>query len=120
MTSTQPQSYGLPANDSERSRYIDSIAWAIFFLFVGGALLAQLPWSWFFIGLGLLVGGAQAARWQLGLKVEGFWVACAAVFIVGGAWDLLAFPWPLAPILLIALGVILLGRIMLPGRPATG
>lgn len=109
--------YGLPghheasADHGERSRYIDSVAWALFFIFVGVAMLAQVPWGWFLIGIGLVTAGAQIVRWQSGLPVEGFWVACAGVFLAGGLWDLLAVQWPLMPVLLIALGVILLGKL---------
>jgi hypothetical protein len=100
------------ADEGARAQKIDSAAWALFFIFVGVALLMQVPWGWFLTGVGVVVAGAQIVRWQSGLKVEPFWVACAAVLIAGGVWDLLALPLPLAPVLLIALGVVLLGRLI--------
>jgi hypothetical protein len=98
------------ADESERSRQVDSVAWAVFFILIGAAMLAQIPWAWFLVALGVLVIGTQIVRWQLGLTVEAFWIACGVVFILGAAWDLLALPWPLVPVLLILLGAILLAR----------
>jgi hypothetical protein len=46
----------------------------------------------------------------MSMKIEGFWIACATVFIAAGLWTLLNLPWQLAPILIIALGVVLLGK----------
>jgi hypothetical protein len=62
------------ADESERSRQVDSVAWAVFFILIGAAMLAQIPWAWFLVALGVLVIGTQIVRWQLGLTVEAFWI----------------------------------------------
>jgi hypothetical protein len=95
---------------SERSRRIDSAAWAVFFIWVGVTMLAHLPWAWFLVGVGVFILGAQICRWQMSLKVDGFGVACGVIFLAGGVWELLALQWPLAPILLILLGGYLLRK----------
>ncbi len=59
---------------------------------------------------------AQGARWFIGLKIEGFWIACAIVFIAAGLWTLLNLPWQLAPMLIILLGVVLLGKAVIYAR----
>jgi hypothetical protein len=69
--------------------------------------------GWFFTGVALLILSRQFARRLMGLEVEGFWVACGAVFLVGGLWTLLNLPWPLAPLLLILLGVAMLGKVVI-------
>lgn len=97
-------------NSSERSRQIDSAAWAVFFIWVGVTMLAHVPWSWFLVGVGALILGAQLCRWQMALKVDGFGVACGVIFLAGAAWELLALQWPLAPVLLILLGGYLLWK----------
>jgi hypothetical protein len=102
MNNTQPA--------SEKSEKIGSIAWAVFFIWVGIAMLAEVPWGWFLLGVGVLILAAQLVLWQMSLKFEGFWIACGLVFVAGGVWTLLQLPWPLAPILLILLGVALLGK----------
>jgi hypothetical protein len=111
MNSTQAAlGRGSPAETNGRAQQIDSIAWAVFFIWVGVAMLAQVPWGWFLLGVGILVLVAQLARWQMDMKIEVFWVACGTVLVAGGLWNLLDLPWPLAPILLILLGVALLGK----------
>jgi hypothetical protein len=96
--------------ESETARKLDTFAWAAFFIWVGIAMLAELPWGWFLLGVGVLILAVQLVRLQINMKIEGFWVACGAVFLAGGLWKLLALPWPLAPILLILLGVALIGK----------
>ena len=98
---------------TETARRIDSVAWALFFIWIGLAVLADMPWGWFFVGVGIVIFAAQIARSRVGMKLEGFWLACGTVFLAGGLWTLLKLPWPLAPILLILLGVALLGRVLL-------
>src|SRR5689334_22379409 len=100
MTSTQPT--------TENSEKIGSVSWAVFFIWIGIVLLTNLRWGSFLLGVGIIIVATQFARWLMGMKLEGFWIACGAVFLVGGLWTLLDLPWPLAPILLILLGVMLL------------
>ncbi len=97
-----------PATD--KSEKIGSVAWAIFFIWAGIAILANVPWGWFLLGVGVLILATQLVRLLMGMKIEGFWVACGLVFLAGGLWTLLDLPWPLAPILLILLGIVLLGK----------
>ncbi len=89
---------------------LDNIAWAVFFIWVGIAMLTALSWEWFLLGVGIVILAAQFARWQIGARIEGFWVACGAIFLAGGMWTVLQLPWSLGPILLILLGVVLLGK----------
>ncbi len=111
MTSIQPTSFqGSPAGKSERAEYLSYAAWAVFFIWAGVCILAALPWGWFLLGVGVLVLAAQLARWQMGLEIESFWVACGVVFFAGGIWNVLDLPWPLSAILLIGLGAMLLGK----------
>ena len=112
MNSTQPASgQGSSTENSELTRHLDSIAWAAFFIWIGIAMLLAIPWGWFLVGLGILILAAQLARSQMNIKVEGFWVTWGAVFLNGGLWTVLNLAsWPLVPIVLILLGVVLLGK----------
>ncbi len=113
MDSTQASlSQSSSSEASERARQIGGIAWAVFFIWIGAAMLAEIPWGWFLVGVATVILAAQFARWQLGMAVEGFWVACGAVFLAGGLWNILELPWPLAPLLLIAFGLVLLGKVI--------
>jgi hypothetical protein len=117
MNSTQPASgQGSSTEKSELTRHLDSIAWAAFFIWIGIAMLLAIPWGWFLVGLGILILAAQLARSQVNIKVEGFWVA-GAVFLIGGLWTVLNLAsWPLVPIVLILLGVVLLGKAIISIR----
>jgi hypothetical protein len=42
------------------------------------------------------------------LSTSGFWIACGIIMALGGIWDLLKVQWPLLPVLLIALGLVML------------
>ncbi len=111
MNSTQASlAQGTSSKASDRARQIDSVAWAAFFIWLGIAMLEQIPWGWFLVGVAVLILAAQFARWQLGMVIEGFWIACGTVFLAGGLWNVLELPWPLAPILLILFGVAMLGK----------
>ncbi len=100
----------------ETAGRIDLLAWAVFFLWAGVAMLVAVPWGWFLVGVGLIILAAQFARWQMDIDVEAFWIACGAVFFAGGLWMLLSLPWPLAPILIIVLGLWLLGKAIVDAR----
>ncbi len=108
------QSFLVPSHQSpdqhERSRQVDSAAWAVFFIWVGIAMLTQVPWPWFLVGVGVLILSAQIMRRQWNLRIKRFFVAVGLIILAGGAWDLLALPWPFMPILLIALGGYLLWK----------
>ena len=112
MSSVRPASgQGSSTEKSELTRHLDSIAWAAFFIWIGIAMLMALPWEWFLVGLGILILAAQLARSQMNIKIEGFWVAWGAVFLIGGLWTVLNLvSWPVAPIVLILLGAVLLGK----------
>ena len=113
MNGTQaPLDQGSSTEKSERARQIDSVAWALFFIWVGVAMLVPIPWGWFLVGIAVLILAVQLVRWQSGMTIEGFWVACGAVCLAGGLWNVLELPWPLAPVLLILLGVALLGKVV--------
>ena len=112
---TQPISE--PSADKSSSvRQLDHIAWSIFFIWVGIAMLVELPWGWFFLGIAVQILAVQFARWQIGAGVEGFWVACGVAFLLGAIWQLLRLAWPLLPVLLILLGVVLLSKAVMATR----
>jgi hypothetical protein len=99
---------------SERSRQIDSGAWAVLIIWVGVVMLIGVPWAWFLAGVGALMLGAQMLRRQSNLTVEPFGVAIGLIFLAGGVWELLALPLPLIPIILIVLGAYLLRKAVWP------
>lgn len=101
------------ARADERGRQLDSVAWALFFIWIGVSLLANVSWGWFLVGVGVLILGVELLRRQMDLPVDGFWVACGVAFLAAGLWLLFGLAWPVTPILLILFGTILLGKALL-------
>jgi hypothetical protein len=118
MNSMQPTSGQRSSTEkSELTGHLDSMARAIFIIWIGIAMLVAISWGWFLVGLGILILGAQLARSQINIKIEGFRVAWGAVFLIGGLWTVLNIAsWPLGPIVLILLGVVLLGKAIISIR----
>jgi hypothetical protein len=113
MIGMQPS---LASSPEQPARKLELAAWAVFFIWVGISMLAEVPWGWFLLGVGTLILATQSARWLFGMKIEGFWAVCGAVLLAGGVWKILDLPWPLAPILLILLGLALLGNAAVGAR----
>jgi hypothetical protein len=118
MNSTQPTSG--QESSTEKIKligHLDSMARAIFIIWIGIAMLIAISWGWFLVGLGILILAAQLARSQMNIKIEGFWVAWGALFLIAGLWTILNIAsWPLAPIVLILLGMVLLGKAIISIR----
>lgn len=86
-------------------RRVDAFGWALSFIWLGVALLANVGWAWLLIGLGAITLGSQAALRAYHEKTSGFWIACGLVLLASGLWQLFGLTWPLMPILFILLGV---------------
>lgn len=101
LSSQPPESVKIPA----RVKQLDSVATAVFFIWIGIAVLVQIGWPWSLFGVGFILLGHQAALWRLDEKMDGFRLVCGAVFLFGAVWGLLGMTWPLAPVLLIMIGL---------------
>jgi hypothetical protein len=64
----------------------------------------------------LIILGAETIRSIRGLSTSGFWIACGIVFLAGGIWELFKLSWPLAPILLVVFGLVVLFRALSGGN----
>ena len=111
-----PPVFDKGSTTSEAAQRVDSIAWATFFIWVGVTALMEAPWGWFLAGVGAITLAAQLAHSRLGDQIDRFWMACGLVFLVWGAWTLLRIQWPLPPILIILLGIVLLGRTLIGSK----
>jgi hypothetical protein len=88
-------------------RRLDSIAWALFLIMIGGLGLVpdeQVPEGTWLIGVGLIWLGLNGARYLNDIKVSGFTTVLGVVALLAGSSDLLGVDLPLLPILLILLG----------------
>ncbi len=89
----------------ERSSKFDAAGWALFFIWVGIAWLADVGLGVGLLGIAAVTLCMQAIRKVSGVPVEGFWVLIGLGFTVAGCWHLFAAQLPLAPIVLIGVGI---------------
>jgi hypothetical protein len=94
--------------DGHLAQRLDAAGWGLFFIWVGAALLMDLSWGVGLVGVAVITLGGQAARRYCGLGLQGFWIVCGGLFLVGGLWELLQMQVGLVPILLIVAGAALL------------
>jgi hypothetical protein len=87
---------------------LDAIGWALFFIWVGLALMFNFGWGVGLLGIGIITVGEQTGRRYFGLRVERFWIIVGLLFLVGGIVEILEAQLPLLPVLLILAGVVVL------------
>lgn len=92
----------------DRSSRFEAVGWALFFIWVGIALLADVGLGIGLLGVAAITPGIQAARKSASLPAEGFWVLVGIGFAVAGLRHWLDIELPLAPIVLVVIGVALL------------
>jgi hypothetical protein len=102
--------------ENDVARKIDSARWGLFFLWVGVSLLLDLGWGVGLLGVGILTLAMQAVRRGFGLEHEGFWVLVGGAFTLAGIWELAVIDVSLAPILLMAFGVVVLVSVLRRAR----
>ncbi len=100
-----------------------SMAWGLFFIWVGVALLAHVGWGVALLGVGGITLAAQAARMYVRLRLEPFWLFLGIACVVLGGWEVLQrqlgealLPGSPVPILFIAVGVVVVVAALL-GKP---
>jgi len=97
-----------------RASKYDAIGWALFFIWVGIAWLANVGLGIGLLGVAAITLSMQAIRKANGVRVEGFWVLVGLGFAIAGLWQWIGVQLPLAPIILIGIGVALLFWIIWP------
>ncbi len=107
------------------NRRYETIAWGAFFILLGAtSLLHWLPEGVGTVGVGVIFLGLNLARYLSKIPTSGFTITLGVIAVVLGGADMartvfnLQVEVPVFPLLLIAIGIILLARAML--RSAKG
>lgn len=93
------------AANSTFTRSIDSIGWALFFMWVGIVLLTNLSWTVSLIGTAAIILVVQATLLFRGERLDVFMAAVGVVLLIGVATDMYGSVWSLFPALLIVIGI---------------
>lgn len=92
----------------DRSGKFEAIGWALFFIWIGVAWIADVGLGVGLLGVAAIIIGMQVVRKVSDVPVEGFWVLVGLGFAVAGFWQWYDFQLPLAPIVFIVVGVAML------------
>lgn len=95
---------------------LEALAWGLFFVWIGIALLTSVGWGIGLAGVGILILGGQAARKYLAFRLDTFWVAVGVLFVLGGVWELFGVRVSLVPVFCILAGVALMVSALV-GKP---
>jgi len=111
-------------NVQKLNHRFEALAWGAFFVWWGiTELFPSLPEGMGAVGIGLILLGLNVARSLNGISASGFTTTLGILALVLGGLELaqpvlrLPFELPVFAILLIALGVIFLGRELVQTRP---
>lgn len=94
--------------NSTFARSIDSIGWALFFMWVGIALLADLSWTVSLVGTAAIILAVQSTLIFRRQRLDVFMAAVGVVLLIGAFADVYGSPWSLFPTLLIVIGIAML------------
>ncbi len=110
-------------NTRKSNLSLETIAWGAFFVLWGiTEMFPSLPDGTGAVGIGLILVGLNLARLWTGQPVGGFTATLGSLALLLGALELarpflhLSFELPIFAILLLALGMILVGRALVRDR----
>lgn len=102
--------------NSSFARNIDTAGWALFFVWVGFALLAEIGWTWGLIGTAVIILGVQALLLLKGETLDLSMGAIGIALLGGTIADMFGSTWPVIPAFLIAIGLVMLASILRSNR----
>jgi hypothetical protein len=94
------------AGQSALASKLGGAGWALFFIWIGVALLLNVGTGVTLLGIGAITLGMQLVRRSQALDLEVFWVVVGLLFVLAGIWALSGTELPLLPILLIVAGAV--------------
>lgn len=100
--------YSEVASEGERSSDVARAVWGVLLIWAGAVVFLRWGWGVGFLGAGAILLGAQAVRRYLRLKVDGFGLVAGGLLALCGVVSLFQVAIDLVPLLIIAVGVVLL------------
>lgn len=109
----------MAAKSKKKSGPADTLAivgWALFFIWIGVALLLNVGFHIGLLGVGIIILAMQGVRLSSKQKLEWGWVVVGLLFVIGGLGGLFEMRRSLMPILFIVAGVVLIISIIIKGK----
>lgn len=100
------------------ARRLEVAAWGVFFIWVGVAVVANIPIGVGLIGVGAIVLVAHAARKVAGMPRAWSWIIVGLGLVAAGLGNRYALDVPFIPVLLFGTGALLLALAV--GRSGRG
>src|SRR5512142_2392311 len=75
-------------NNASTNRNIETLAWGALFVWWGITLLIKFPAGVGLLGVGLILIGANVARYSQGIRINGFSACIGVLALVWGALEL--------------------------------
>ena len=97
-----------PDNRKELESRISTASLGVIFIWVGAVYMIEAGVGPGLIGVGAIALLAQLVRVLTGFNLERFWIITGIVCALGGTWELYHSKVPLVPVLLIAIGIVML------------
>lgn len=69
-----------------RAMKIAGIGWSLIFIWIGIVLVGDFHVAFGMIGVGTILSGIQAFRYNYGLDLELFWLGAGILLILAGLW----------------------------------
>ena len=89
------------------NKRLESIAWALFLIMIGGLWLVPdetLPEGIWSVGVGLIMLGLNAARWQKDIPMSNFTLIVGTLALLTGIGDMAGIDLPIFALILIFIG----------------
>ncbi|HEX8946505.1 MAG TPA: hypothetical protein VF785_25435 [Gemmatimonadaceae bacterium] len=122
-TAQKPQPISAPPartpTQSSADKVLSQVGWGVFLLLTGIAWILpseRHPGAFWLIGVGALLLLLSAIRNRLHMSVDGFGVFVGVVALIAGIASALNTNLPLFPLVLVALGLVLIAKVFLTLR----
>jgi hypothetical protein len=98
------------------AKNVKAAGWGLFSIWMGIAMFAHVGAGATWVGIGIIILGAQAVLKHAALKIDAFWVAAGFLIVAAGIWELLNVKLDLLPFLCVAAGAAFLISIAANGH----
>lgn len=100
----------IKAKKRRLDRKIESVGWALFFIWSAVVLIAPdelIPEGSWLIGTGLIIIASMGIRYLYGIRIDGFWMVLGFFALGFGISEYFGLNLPFLPVILIILGVVI-------------